>query len=425
MNSLTKPMPIEDLTVPEATIPTASIGPKLSAAAIRNDAELTALSEEWEQLFQRSGCANVFLSFQWILQWWTCMGHGHSLFVVTVRDDERRLVALAPLYISQQAGPLRIRRLGFLGDSLVGSDYLDVLVDGTKGPAALQCLSIFILSQKKEWDYIDLSDTLPDSNATCLCENLVANQMKVEVVPSSICPYVILPGSAEGYLSSLGPKVRKRLRYNLRALQREGAVEFATARSGPDLEKAFDELLQLHRARLGTRGGTSAFLDPRIAPFHRAVLGPLSAAGRVRIHLLKLRGVSIAALYALSAGPRMFYYQSGMHPEYGRFSVGSVLIRYAIEDAILSHCHEFDFLRGDEPYKFLWTNGRHQMRCMRVFDDRAKSRIAHASQMVRTSLQNCKALVSTAIRVKTACHETVPICNVPRRSTPRENEPLV
>jgi CelD/BcsL family acetyltransferase involved in cellulose biosynthesis len=299
-------------------------------------------------------------------------------------------------------------------------------VDGTKGPAALQCLSIFILSQKKEWDYIDLSDTLPDSNsATELCKILVANQMKAETAPSSICPYVILPGSTQGYLTSLGPKVRQNLRYYLRALQKEGTVEFATARSGLDIEKAFDELLILHRARFGAQGVTSAFVNPRVASFHRAVLGSMSAAGRVRIHLLKLRGESIAALYALSAGPKMFFYQSGMHPEYGRFRIGSALIRYAIEDAILSGYREFDFLRGDEPYKFLWTNNRRQMHCVSIFDGRAKSRIAHARQMVRTSLQNCKALVSTAIRVKTACHETVPICNVAPRSIPRENEPLV
>ena len=390
-------MAIGDQTLPGAIALTASIVPKLSAAAIRSDAELEALAEEWEQLFQCSGCANVFLSFQWMSQWRIYLGRGGCLFVVTVRDEERRLVALAPLYISHRGGPLQIRRLGFLADNLVGSDYLDVLVDRTKGEGALQCLAAFILSHKMEWDYIDLCDTLPESNVSVLCANLGANPMRIQVVASSVCPYVMLPQSPDSYSVSLKPKVRKRLRYCLRALQRKGPVEFVTAASGPDLEMAFDELLQLHRVRLGTRGTSSTFVDSRVASFHRAVLGAFSATGRVRIHLLKLCGESIAALYALSAGPKMFFYQSGMHPGYRRFSVGSLLIRYAIEDAILGNYAEFDFLRGDELYKSQWTNSSRQMQSVRLFDGRAKSRVAHVGRLAQSSFQSCKALI-TGIR---------------------------
>lgn len=393
---------VANLIMPGVTTSVASIASTLSAAAVRTDAELTALGEEWEQLLQSSRSSNVFLTFQWISQWWVCMGRGHELFVVAVRDQDGRLVGVAPLYISRQAGALRIRRLGFLGDSLVGSDYLDVLMDEAKGTAVLQCLSSFILGQKKDWDYIDLADTLAESNAARLCEKLVTSRMNAEVIPSSICPYIVLPGTVESYLNSLGSKTRKRLRYNLRSLQREGNVEFAIATSGAELERAYEQLLNLHRARLGTRGRASAFVEPRVAEFHRKALDTLASEGRVRIYLLKLNGESIAALYALSASSRMSFYQSGMNPAYGRFSVGSLLIQYAIEDAIQSQLSEFDFLRGDEQYKLSWTSHKRQMYCVRVFDNRLKSRVAHARQIVRTSLKNCKAILFAATSRKPA-----------------------
>jgi CelD/BcsL family acetyltransferase involved in cellulose biosynthesis len=391
--------PVSDLTVltklgeQEIAGSIAPIMQELRPAVIRTDHELQALSEEWEQLFQSSGSDNVFLTFHWMLRWRLCMGRGHDLFIVTVREPEGRLAAIAPLYISRQAGVLQIRRLGFLGDSLVGSDYLDIVVDKAKRTAVLQCLADFIISNKKEWDYIDLADTLSQSNAAGLCENLVQRRMRADIETSSVCPYIVLPASAEAYLNSLGARTRKRLRYHLRSLEREGKVDFTIARSGADLEHAYERLLDLHRTRLRTQGRESAFVEPRVNVFHRAVLGALASEGRARIYLLTLDGEPISALYALSAGSRMFFYQSGMDPNYGRFSVGSLLIQYAIEDAIRGQLSEFDFLRGDEPYKLSWTSQQRQMRCIRLFDNRLKSRATHAKQIVKKSLKTCKALL--------------------------------
>jgi CelD/BcsL family acetyltransferase involved in cellulose biosynthesis len=232
--------------------------------------------------------------------------------------------------------------------------------------------------------------------ATLLTPHFEASRLKVEIAPSSVCPYVVLPDSPDSYLASLGPKVRKHLKYNLRALQRLGAVDFETVECGAEIGEAFDELLRLHCARFLARGSSSAFSDQRVEPFHRAVLQSLSDAGSARIHLLKLRGEAIAAVYVLTAGTRTFFYQSGMNPDYGRYSVGSLLIRFAIEDAIRNQCTEFDFLRGDESYKSQWANSVRQMQCVRVFDDRVKSKIARTRQRVRSSLRTCKVAATSA-----------------------------
>lgn len=367
-----------------------------SAAAIRTDAELMTLEREWKQLFNRSADGNIFLSFEWMSNWWFQFGQDRKLLVITVRDVAGQLAGLAPLYISENRGLVRMRRLGFLGDDLVGSDYLDVLANGPDAPALLQCLATFILQHKSEWDYIELLDTLRNSQTgSHLLRHLTADDdLRVQVTPSSICPYLSLPESAEAFRASRGRKTRKHLKYYLRALQREGAVEFVTARSGPEIEAAFEELIRLHRARFGT----SAFLDRRVGSFHRAALEAASDSGWTRIHLLKFKGKCIAALYALSAGRKIFFYQSGINPDYSRFSVGSIMIAFAIEDAISNGCREFDFLRGDEAYKFQWTKSTRQMQSIHVFDGRGKSRIAFARRTLRTSLHNFKVALSSVAK---------------------------
>jgi CelD/BcsL family acetyltransferase involved in cellulose biosynthesis len=50
----------------------------------------------------------------------------------------------------------------------------------------------------------------------------------------------------------------------------------------------------------------------------------------------------------------MLFYLSGFDPQWAAFSPGVLLIAHAIEEAIREGQQEFDFLRGNEPYKYLW-----------------------------------------------------------------------
>jgi CelD/BcsL family acetyltransferase involved in cellulose biosynthesis len=42
------------------------------------------------------------------------------------------------------------------------------------------------------------------------------------------------------------------------------------------------------------------------------------------------------------------------------YSMGHLIIQRAIEDCIMNHIKEFDFLKGDEPYKWAWTKNYRQ-----------------------------------------------------------------
>jgi len=380
--------------------------PQLSASVVRTTAELRNLGPEWKELFRRTRCDNVFLSFEWLSEWWTHLGQNDELFVVTVRDDGGRLVALAPLYISLQAGPLRIRRLGFLGDRLVGSDHLDLLVDDACMPTALDCLSGFLSVCREEWDFIELSDSRADSVAlTMFQEKMKGCGMTARRVRSSLCPYISLPQSTEKYLAGLRPRLRKNLKYYARTLEREGHVEFVAVEHARGIESAFDDLLLLHEARFAQRGRRSAFLNPKVAEFHRAALKRLSEAGLARLYFLELQGKRIAALYGFSTGRTFFYYQSGADPAYSRFSVGILLISSVIQAAIRTGHVEFDFLRGNEPYKQLWATDTHQLYNTSLFDQRGRSRIAQTGQLMQQSLYRCKTVLRRGVaRFSEACN---------------------
>jgi CelD/BcsL family acetyltransferase involved in cellulose biosynthesis len=62
----------------------------------------------------------------------------------------------------------------------------------------------------------------------------------------------------------------------------------------------------------------------------------------------------IAVIYGYRVCDRIYSYLSGFDPEYARKSVGAISIGYAVERAMRSGCHAFDFLQGQEAYKYTW-----------------------------------------------------------------------
>ena len=82
----------------------------------------------------------------------------------------------------------------------------------------------------------------------------------------------------------------------------------------------------------------------------------------------KANNARIAALYNFIYNDTCFYYQSGFDPVWAKFSPGTVLFSLSIQDAIENGMLEYDFLQGDEPYKFNWTNTKRQCVSILVFN---------------------------------------------------------
>ena len=60
----------------------------------------------------------------------------------------------------------------------------------------------------------------------------------------------------------------------------------------------------------------------------------------------------MASVYGVVHKRKFLYYQSGYDPAWRSKSVGLVLLAHTVRDAFAEGLAEFDFLRGDEPYKY-------------------------------------------------------------------------
>ena len=75
--------------------------------------------------------------------------------------------------------------------------------------------------------------------------------------------------------------------------------------------------------------------------------------GWLRLNFLTITGERAASYLNFTYNNEMLVYNSGLLPEaYGRLSPGIVLLAWNIRHAIEEGISRFDFLQGDESYKY-------------------------------------------------------------------------
>ncbi len=164
------------------------------------------------------------------------------------------------------------------------------------------------------------------------------------------CPVLALPSSWETYLARLSGKHRHELQRKMRRLERDAPDARVSSVSAPaDIEARLGDFLALHRS---SRVGKARFMDERMERFFRRALTAFAERGAARLWFLDTAGGPIAAFVTIEWDGRVGLYNSGFAPERAALSPGVVLLAQVIRDAIARGKATFDFLRGEERYKY-------------------------------------------------------------------------
>jgi CelD/BcsL family acetyltransferase involved in cellulose biosynthesis len=327
---------------------------------------LSGLRAEWQALFRASEAA-PFLSWEWAAAWQQWLGRSVTPRVLTVREGGR-LVGLLALGEEERrlAGALlSARRLAFLGAGFGGADYLDVLALPGCGRDVAQAVGAH-LARCGQFDVLELNDMAADSpTVAALAEEFgAASGCRFHVAPRFFCPQVEL---ADGWAATLkrsrrAENFKRRLRH-FRA--REGFAHRAVTR--PDeATAALERFFVLHEARRADLGGSEATGHAALKDFHRDLVVRMAEAGLLRFDELWAEGACRASIYGLDDGRRYSFYNSGYDPAWANLSPGLVLLGLSIESAAGRGIARYDFLRGEEAYKFDWATGTRETVAVRV-----------------------------------------------------------
>lgn len=314
----------------------------------RDEKGFDVLREEWNPLLRRSETDAVFLTHEWQSVWWAHLGEG-ELLIIAVRDDAGDLLGIAPLFCTtDQEGR---RKVEFVGCKDV-SDYLDVIA--SIGHAEQVCAAVLDVLGDGDlaWDVLSLCN-IPEASPTRSVLLDLARQRgyAAEAAVEDVCPVVRLPNSWEAYLEMLGGKNRRELRRKLRRAARTARMELQLLRRPDEVEEAMGTFFELHQM---SHPEKAAFMDEQMQGFFRAMSRTLAGRGWLELALLHFDGIPVAATLAFDYRDEILLYNSGYHAEgyYAALSPGWVLTALHIQSAIERGRKAFDFLRGDEDYKY-------------------------------------------------------------------------
>lgn len=296
--------------------------------------DLAAARPAWERLAARSG--NPFAAWEWAEAWYRHLGEGRPLRLLGARDPERgELVALLALAEDAPgAGTFR-----FMGEPQ--ADELGPVCAPEHRPAALAALAGAVPGPAR----LLLRDLPPGSHA----------HTGGTLVRREACPEAVLPGSYDAFLAERSANFRSQARRRRRNLERVGRMEIRTA-DATSVAADIETLIRLHHARFGD--ASRVLRGPR-GDLHREWAALAERRGELRLRILELDGVPVAANYALARGGREWFYQSGRDPAWQRFSPGFVLMNACIAAAIAEGATHYLLLRGDESYKARFATHDH------------------------------------------------------------------
>jgi CelD/BcsL family acetyltransferase involved in cellulose biosynthesis len=309
---------------------------KIEVEEIGSLEALDRIAVEWEELWRSDPRATPFQTPAWLIPWWRHIGVG-ELMTIAVRAGGE-LVGLAPLYIYDERGERRVFPLG-----VATSDYLDALAHPHSRTEVVIAVWRHLDEQRGRWDECEM----PQLRAgALLLEGALPRQWQDEVGQCEPCPTVDLA-------APLPHSLAQNIRYYRRRAEKMGPVRLECG------EAMFAELIRLHGARWSAKARPGVLADEQVRRWHAEAMPMLEKMGLLRMYGLTIGERVVAALYGLidradGENRRFYYYLGGFDPELDRISPGTLVIAAAMEEARREGCAIFDFLRGSEPYKYLW-----------------------------------------------------------------------
>ncbi len=262
-------------------------------------------------------------------------------------EDDGRLVAIAPLFRTQTDDGRPV--LNMVGCRDV-SDYLDLIIERGQEDAVYPAL-LDHLEEVGDWDLVDFCN-IPQGSKTLVRLRELADergyQTLVEV--EDVCPIISLPESWDEYLMMLDKKQRHEIRRKLRRADGGADTRFYVVGPGHDLQAEMQAFIDLHQKSAPEK---DKFMDSQMQGFFFEVAQILQSRGWLQLVFVEMDGQKAATLVNFDYRDSILVYNSGYDPaQFRHLSPGIVITARSIEHAISLGRRRFDFLRGDEVYKY-------------------------------------------------------------------------
>ena len=306
-------------------------------------------AESWNALAEQSITDTPFARHEYLSQWWQTRGGGEwpsdELVLVSASENDQ-LIGIAPLFIAEHDGQRALMLVG----SIEISDYLDLIVGEQDSQRFLSGLLDFLSSESNHWSALDWYN-IPDSSPTLAALKAAADRRgwshHEEIYHPT--PHIPLSGSFEEYLARIDKKQRHEIRRKMRrAAESEKNVRFTIVNGTEDIDAEINAFFDL----MAQEPSKAEFLHPAMREQMTATIQNAHSQGYLWLAFLEIGGTKTAASLNFDYKNKLWGYNSGVSSEHRELSPGWVLLAHTIQWCCENGRYEFDFMRGDEEYKY-------------------------------------------------------------------------
>ncbi len=324
--------------------------------------ELAALREDWDRVYAADPEAQVFLSWAWMTDW---LDHVRTPWLVLAAKRDPADAGYSAFL------PLRVRtvfeRNGFHNQlTLAGelfSDYCGLLALPEIEAEAIVAFADHI-RRELDWASLQMDNLAMSAHrrrrllAAFAGRKLVINETRAFDhdcgVDISICPSATLPGDWDAYLERLSTNNRQKIRRLLRRVEESSQVRIAPA--APDeVERCLEGLLDFWRRKWSWQKRERT---ENIISRNHHMLRRCAERGTLFLPAFWAGDRMVAALACVidPAKGAMNFVITGRDDSYTEMPAGYLLHAYSIRHSIGLGLTSYDFLRGNEPYKYQFAD---------------------------------------------------------------------
>lgn len=298
------------------------------------------MANDWNVIFDSFDGNRIFTSFGLQKTWWDHFGSDFKNRIILVSEGDSKIIV-----------PFKLRGNTY---SLIGSedlfDYQDFVYSGCVDiHQFMNCLANYLT---KDTDVNELKLTsIPQKSPilTVMPEYLERNNWTINISKEDVTPKIQIPNNWDDYLASLKKKHRHEIRRKIRRLYNYGKVEELEVRDYDSVREHLDDFFVLHRTSSTEK---QKFMTPERESFFRDIALKLCQQGILRLRFLIVNSIRVAVSMSFVNHGVEYLYNSGYNPDFNDLSVGILNHVFSIRQSINEKNKVFDFMRGNEMYKY-------------------------------------------------------------------------
>ncbi|MFL0246229.1 GNAT family N-acetyltransferase [Candidatus Clostridium stratigraminis] len=318
----------------------------MKTSIINNINVFYKLEEDWRNLCRKIDNYEIFYSWEWICTFIKSMELSNINPYVLITEDKDNIISILPLCLEiRKIGIKKVKVLRFIVNRTV--DYYNFLIDKDYNKYDVIKSLINELYKLSDWDLIELQNLNTRHRETLMINEVLKLFKGLKCIKeiNVITPYLYY----NEMIIKMNSKQIKDIQRREKKLQRENEVKYCLNVKWD--REVWNALIKLHKLRWSQ----SVFIKKEYIEFYESLIPYLEETKQLEFSYATINNEIAAIHFGFKCKEKVYYYIPIYLNKYSSTGIGAIFL-YKIIEHYKDNYIIFDFLRGDEIYKFDWTD---------------------------------------------------------------------